>query len=151
MPARNLRGGGWRWPIFLYNPIHGLEPVWWMAVWIVFTCRVKDPRTNLDKRRHRAAYDSLFAIGSAGRENAFRSERFLDFGAALHPKMSPLFEILYDLRYPFHNMYSDYEMAFEHEPRTAQDLARYIVKALELLRDLSKDIQIESLYFRATM
>ena len=91
--------------IFLHNPLHDFESVWWIAVWFVFCCR---PSGLPDDVMH-AAYDAVY------------KDRFgtlcgggIRVACGLLPNiLQPLGDVLVEMRHVLIYAYRTFEQSFD--------------------------------------
>ncbi|KAF9642526.1 hypothetical protein BDM02DRAFT_3193080 [Thelephora ganbajun] len=136
-------GSGDEERIILHNPLHDYESVWWIATWVVFSCRPKD-LDDVIREHQKAAWGGLFG----DRSTAFISDKF--------PRHKELPEMLHLLLHHLDEMkktlisaYKSYEKSFDGSPML--DVVPILTPHLHDLAHAAETIEIEELTVPSTV
>lgn len=91
--------------VFLHNPLHDYESVWWIAIWFVFSCEPEGVDKHVMERARDKVYKSRYAtlVGNA-----------LRFACDLLPAvLKPLGEVLAKIRNILVEAYKSFEGSFD--------------------------------------
>ena len=91
--------------IFIYNPLHDYESVWWTAVWFVFHCKPEGVADGVMEKARRTLYEN--------RTTAFASNRFLRIRKLLPPVLQPLAQVLAEMMTILVDAYRSFEETFD--------------------------------------
>lgn len=110
--------------VFLYTPLHDYESVWWIATWVIFSCRLN---TSED--------DATVRNGLPSNRADFFSIPYI-FGRCsmlLPKKLHPLVRILDEMRMALLKKYREYEKDFDSPCilDAVPDLIQYLQKLVK--------------------
>lgn len=122
----------------LYNPLHDYESVWWIATWVVFSCRLK----NLDDAKwedQKATRGSLFAH----RLGNWLFDKFPRHKDKLPEALRPLHYHLNEMKKTLTSAYRLYEESFDSSPML--DVVPRLITHLHQLASAAEIIEIEEM------
>ena len=122
-------------PIFLCNPLHDYESVWWVAVWFVFHCKPNGIADPVMERAREMVYESrpsTFALG--GIERACK---------LLPTILKPLGKVLVGMKDMLTEAYRSFEESFNGSGvlLTFQKLRRYLQMLVIAARGLGDKVK----------
>jgi len=91
--------------IFLYNPLHDYESVWWIAIWFVFYCEPEGVAKHVMERARNMVYSNRSRTLHAGAIN-HACER-------LPVVLQPLGEVLVEIKDTLTDAYRSFEDSFD--------------------------------------
>lgn len=120
--------------IFLHNPLHDYESVWWMAVWFVFNCKLEGEDDNDLKRARDNTYRS--------RELAVVGSNFTKTCDNLPQAIQPLGSQLVQMRNKLIAAYRSFETSFNGSNmlQTAHDLKICLKDLREKARNVNATV-----------
>ena len=125
--------------IFLYTPLHDYESVWWIATWIIFSCR-------LNATEDAAARNGLLS----DRISLFSDRRVLRRrGMSLPKELHPLVTTLDKMRITLLKKYREYEEKFDGSH--ILDVVPALIECLQDLVEAAKAIEIKPLRVSPTV
>jgi len=120
--------------IFLYTPLHDYESVWWIATWVIFSCRLDATKDDATARNR------LFS----DRASSFSFRKvFLDACMPLPKELRPLADTLDKMRHTLLTKYWEYEESFDGS--CILDVVPGLIECLQDLVEAAKAIEIEPL------
>ena len=135
--------------VFIYNPLHDYESVWWTAVWFVFHCKPERVTDAVMEKARSTLYEN--------RAVAFTSDRFLRIRQLLPPVLQPLAKVLAEMKKILVGAYRSFEESFDGsemllvfkrlEPRLKDlvRLARDLVVAPRVVhRELGVEVEFDA-------
>ena len=116
--------------IFLYNPLHDYESVWWIAVWLVFYYKPFGVADHVMKKARDAVYEDRTATFLGGHISSACS--------LLPGVLRPLGEALVDMRDVLADAYRSFERSFDGSRilLVFQDLKRCLKRLMGQARGL---------------
>jgi len=133
--------------VFIYNPLHDYESVWWTAVWFVFHCKPEGVADGVMEKARRTLYEN--------RNTAFANNRFLRIRKLLPPVLQPLAQVLAEMMTILVDAYRSFEESFDGsemllvferlEPRLKDlvGLAQNLVVASPVMRRKLEEVALE--------
>lgn len=97
--------------IFLHNPLHDYESVWWIAIWVLFRCKPESLNSEEPEDSQMRAMEEIF--GKHRTTVMIASGPFNHYKKFLPDILHPLFEILEAFRGVLIMAYQDYERSFD--------------------------------------
>jgi len=97
--------------IFLHNPLHDYESVWWIATWALFRCQPKSFESEESEDRRMCAMEEIF--GNHRTTVMVVSGPFRNYKESLPDALHPLFDTLEVFRGVLTAAYRDYEKSFD--------------------------------------
>ncbi len=87
-------------PLFRYNPLHDLESLWWLLVWLLLVRKANiDGDTEQRRQDQFRFYDRLYRNDKELRREAFSEAMSFDQGAVnLHDRLMPIGSLLEAMR-----------------------------------------------------
>jgi hypothetical protein len=91
--------------IFLHNPLHDYESVWWIAIWFVFHCEPKGVADAvMEEARNYAFHDRTVTFLTSGGEQAWKR---------LPEMLQPLGKVLVKMKRILADAYRSFEDGFD--------------------------------------
>jgi len=126
--------------IFLYTPLHDYESVWWIATWVIFSCRPDSTKDDATAR------NGLFS----DRASSFSLRHvFRGICGSLPKALRPLVEPLDKMRHTLLAKYWEYEESFDGS--CILDVVPALIECLQDLVEAAKAIEIEPLCVSPTV
>jgi len=97
--------------IFLHNPLHDYESVWWIATWTLFGCQPKSLEPEGSEDRRMRAMEEIF--GNHRTTVMVVGGPFESYKESLPDALHPLFDALEVFRGVLTMAYQDYEKSFD--------------------------------------
>jgi len=125
----------WDERIFIYTPLHDYEAVWWITIWVIFSCTLTTADDNANHQQ-REAKRRLFS----NRPDTFVRDAFKVLRGHLPKALDSLCDHLEVMRRVLRGMYSDYEKNFDGS--AILNIVPRLVAALQDLAKAAKGIDI---------
>ena len=91
--------------IWLYNPLHDYESIWWIAVWAIFSSKPNGVANDVMEKSHYSVYRN--------RLSAFASATIVQACKLLPDELQPLGKVLVRMRIILVHAYRSYEKSFD--------------------------------------
>ncbi|KAF9646647.1 hypothetical protein BDM02DRAFT_3270848 [Thelephora ganbajun] len=119
--------------IFLHNPLHDYESVWWIAVWFVFHCKPEGVADEVMEQARDKLYQNRTATFGL---NAFEGAR-----KSLPKVLQPLCDVLVVMRKLLVEAYKSFEESFDGSGMLS--VARKLMRQVRGLAVLSRDLTVK--------